>query len=128
MKEIIEIKDIQLLVNSFYSKVRKDVLLKDIFNNAIGEKWDEHLEKLSRFWQTVLLGEHTYYGSPFVHHANLPINKTHFDRWLKLFYETIDEHFTGDKAAEAKTRAGNMAEMFQYKLEYYKTKARNPLV
>jgi hemoglobin len=80
--DINNIADIKLLVNSFYEKVRKDQLLKDIFNNRIEDRWPQHLEKMYRFWQTVLLEEHTYYGSPFLPHARLPISKEHFDSWL----------------------------------------------
>ena len=52
--------------NKFYEKVPKDDLLQDIFNKKIQERWPEHLEKMCRFWQTVLMEEHTYFGSPFV--------------------------------------------------------------
>ena len=60
-KDISNIQDIKLLVDVFYGKVREDGKLKDIFNNKIQDRWPEHLEKMYRFWQTVLLEEHTYY-------------------------------------------------------------------
>jgi hypothetical protein len=60
-----------------------------------------------------LLDEHTYYGSPFMPHAKLPIGEKHFDRWLELFDQTVDEHFSGDKAYEAKWRADRLALMFK---------------
>jgi hemoglobin len=101
-KEILNIDDIKLLVDSFYSKVKEDELLADIFNHKIQDRWSIHLEKMYRFWQTVLLDQHTYNGSPFAPHANLPIEKEHFERWILLFYKTIDENFTGEKAKEAK--------------------------
>lgn len=117
--DITTIADVRALVDSFYTKVREDDQLADIFNNVIRDLWAEHLEKMYRFWQTVLLEEHTYSGSPFVHHVNLPVDKTHFERWLKLFEETIDEHFAGTNAGEAKFRAVKMAEVFLQKIEYY---------
>lgn len=126
-KEIISIADIRVLVDAFYGKVRKDELLKDIFNNVIGDNWPTHLEKMYRFWQTVLLGEHTYSGMPFPPHAKLPVGKEHFERWLLLFYQTIDEHFEGEKADEAKWRAQKMAEMFHYKIEYFRNNNLSPL-
>lgn len=118
MKDIEGFKDVQLLVDQFYGKVQKDEILKDIFNNIIQDRWPEHLEKMYRFWETVLLNNHTYHGSPFRPHAKLPIDKQHFDRWLKLFHLTVDEHFNGEKAEEAKWRAGKMAQMFQYKIDH----------
>ncbi len=119
-KEIINIEDIKLLVNTFYDKVREDELLSDIFNNVIKDRWPQHLEKMYKFWQTILLEEHTYYGSPFLPHANLPVSRTHFNRWLELFFATIDELFEGKKAEEARWRANKMAEMFQLKIASYK--------
>jgi len=117
--DIINIEDIKLLVNTFYGKVQQDELLADIFNGIIQDRWDEHLEKMYRFWQTVLLKEHTYNGSPFSPHAKLPVSAQHFDRWKALFFETVDGHFFGEKAEEAKWRAKKMAEMFQMKINYY---------
>lgn len=124
--EILE--DIKLLVNSFYTKVRADELLGPVFKGVIQDRWPEHLQKMYTFWQTVLLKEHTYYGSPFPPHAKLPIQKAHFDRWMALFSETVDEYFDGEKAAEAKWRALKMAEMFQMKIGYYRDRGNHPVV
>lgn len=116
--DIINRTDVIKLVDSFYGKVQKDELLGPVFNQAIGSHWGEHLEKMYCFWETVLLDEHTYFGSPFPPHARLPIEKNHFDKWLEIFENTLNDHFKGDKAAEALHRASNMAKMFQYKIEY----------
>lgn len=120
-KEILTLDDVKLLVDSFYEKVRTDELLKDIFNDKIQGRWPQHLEKMYRFWQTILLEDHTYFGSPFAPHAKLPIAQEHFERWLILFNENIDAQFDGAKAKEAKSRAEKMTEMFQHKIAYYKS-------
>lgn len=120
-KEISTLEDIKLMVDNFYEKVRKDDLLQGIFNEKIQERWPEHLEKMYKFWQTVLLEEHTYYGSPFVPHAKLSVKKEHFDRWIQLFSETIEERFYGQKAAKAKWQGERMAEMFHSKIKYYQS-------
>ncbi|MDF0706646.1 group III truncated hemoglobin [Flagellimonas okinawensis] len=122
MKQIETLEDIRLLVDCFYGKVRQDELLADIFKKVIGNHWPDHLEKMYRFWQTVLLEEHTYNGSPFAPHVKLPVQGKHFERWKLLFYETVDQNFTGGKAEEAKFRATKMAEMFQLKIEYFQNK------
>ena len=119
-KDIQNLTDIQLLVDTFYGKVRENSLLKDIFNNIIQDRWPEHLAKMYNFWQTVLLEEHTYYGSPFVPHAKLPVDLEHFDEWLMLFNSTVDDLFEGEKAEKAKWQGQRMAEMFHSKIEYYK--------
>jgi hemoglobin len=119
-KDLQNLDDIRTLVDNFYGKVRSDKLLAPIFNERIRDNWPVHLEKMYRFWQTVLLGEHTYMGSPFPPHANLPVDKSHFEQWLKLFKETLDEQFSGEKAAEAKWRADKMAEMFLLRINYFR--------
>lgn len=119
---------VQLLVNTFYGKVRENELLGPIFNGIIQDRWPVHLEKMYRFWETVLLGNHTYYGSPFPPHAELPVSQEHFDTWLRLWHTTIDEHFEGEKAVEAKWRGDKMAVMFLSKIEYYRNNSAQPLL
>ena len=127
-KDIITLDDIKQLVDSFYEKVRGDEFIGVIFNERIGNRWPQHLEKMYTFWQTVLLGEHTYFGSPFPPHANLPVSHIHFERWMLLFNQTLDELFTGEKADEAKWRAAKMAEIFESKIEYYQNTILKGLV
>ncbi|HAV55646.1 MAG TPA: globin [Aequorivita sp.] len=127
-KDILKLDDVKHLVDSFYGKIREDLLLKNIFNSNIQDRWPQHLQKMYTFWQTVLLSEHTYYGSPFPPHAKMPIDKEHFDRWLQLWFETIDENFTGEIADEAKWRASKMAEMFQFKINYIREKSGSKYV
>jgi len=127
-KEILSLDDIKKLVDAFYEKVRKDGLIGPIFDERIHNRWPQHLQKMYTFWQTVLLGEHTYFGSPFPPHANLPVSHQHFEKWMELFIQTVDELFAGEIANEAKWRAGKMAEMFESKIEYYKNKPFESLI
>lgn len=115
-KEIQSKDEIKELVDSFYDKVNRDPLLSPVFNDFAGVNWEKHLPVMYSFWGSILLGNFTYKGNPFLKHIPLPIDKTHFDRWLSLFMETIDERFTGEKAEEAKQRAQSIAGIFQYKL------------
>jgi hemoglobin len=126
--DISNLEDIKLLVNTFYTRIRENDLLGPIFNERIGDRWAEHLEKMYRFWQTVLLEVHTYSGSPFPPHAKLPVSQQHFDTWLKLWHTTVDEFFSGEKANDAKWRGDRMAEMFMYKIEYYRNNNARPLL
>lgn len=125
LNDITTLEDIKLLVDTFYSKVQKDDFIGPIFNEKIGNRWPEHLEKMYRFWQTILLEVHTYSGSPFPPHKQLPVAKEHFDRWMEIFTTTTDELFVGAIAEEAKLRAKNMAEMFNYKIDYFRNAAQN---
>ena len=118
--DITTLEDIQLLVNTFYYQVRKDAFIGPIFNQKIGDRWPEHLQKMYGFWETILLEVHSYSGSPFPPHKQLPVAKEHFDRWMELFTKTTDSLFAGPLADEAKYRAKNMAEMFNYKIDYFR--------
>lgn len=120
MKELREIRsreEIQLMVDSFYNKVNQDELLSPVFNDFAGVNWEKHLPVMYDFWSAILLGDTAYKGNPFMKHIPLPIEKAHFDRWMQLFLATIDEHFTGAKAEEAKQRASTIAGVFQFKLQ-----------
>jgi hemoglobin len=123
-KELLTLDDIKRLVDTFYDRIKSDALLAPIFNERIKDKWPVHLEKMYRFWQTVLLEEHTYFGSPVLPHLQLPVDHEHFSRWTALFAKTVNELFTGGKAREAILRASKMAEMFEHKIAWRKN---NPL-
>ncbi|SRR5690606_36028167 len=117
-KEIETHEDIQLLVDSFYGKVREDQRIGPIFDRVIQDRWPEHLGKMYRFWETILLGKSSYSGSPFPKHAPLALVKEDFERWLSLWNQTLDQHFSGDKAEEARWRAARMATVFLSKIEH----------
>ncbi|NOS93685.1 MAG: group III truncated hemoglobin [Cyclobacteriaceae bacterium] len=117
MKKDIESRtDIELLVNQFYHKVKQDVLLAPVFNHV---DWPEHLPVMYNFWSSMLLGDQSYQGSPFQKHMPLAIDARHFQQWLALFTQTVDEHFTGEKADEVKSRARSIAALWQHKKEMY---------
>lgn len=126
--DITNLEDVRLLVDTFYGKVRKDRLIGPLFIGAIGDHWPAHLEKMVRFWQTVLLEEQTYFGSPFAPHARMPLEDRHFAAWLGYWNATVDELFAGIKAEEAKWRASKMATMFLSKIEYYRNNPAKPIL
>jgi len=117
-KDIENLDDVKLLVNEFYGKVRQNELLQPIFDGVIQDRWPEHLDKMYRFWETILLDERTYYGAPFPPHALLPVGIEHFNTWLSLFYETVDEYFDGINADKAKGQGQRMAQIFHHKIDY----------
>jgi len=111
--DILTRADIELLVNHFYDKVKQDTLLAPVF--AVVD-WPHHLPVMYNFWSSMLLGDQTYLGNPFQKHVHLAINSAHFNRWLELFKRSVDEHFAGFKADEVKSRAQNIAGVFQHKM------------
>ncbi|TAH02451.1 MAG: group III truncated hemoglobin [Sphingobacteriales bacterium] len=115
--DINNLDDIILFVDVFYSKVKLDNLIGPIFTNII-TNWQPHLERMYHFWDAALFGVAGFKGNPFAKHAPLALNAQHFDRWLILFNQTIDENFEGINATEVKNKAAIMASMFLSKLEY----------
>lgn len=105
--------DVELLVNEFYAKVNADELLAPVFAHI---DWPNHLPIMYNFWSSVLLGDLSYSGNPLAKHLNLAISKNHFSQWLALFTATVDENFEGFNATEAKRRALNVANLFQFKM------------
>jgi hemoglobin len=116
MKLIENRNDIRTLVNTFYSKIRKNELLGPIFNGHIpDDKWEEHLSKLTDFWETNLFGVANFKGNPTQKHIavdknlNHTIEQEHFGMWLQLWFATIDELFEGETADKAKNAARKMS-------------------
>ncbi len=117
MKDIENLEDIQLFVDEFYLKVKRDTLIGPIFLEKIPEDWQPHLNKMYAFWNAALFAEPGFKGNPFAKHAPLKIEAKHFERWLQLFDETINQYFKGEMAEDAKNRAQLMAKMFLSRLQ-----------
>ena len=111
--DILTEADVGNLVNAFYEKIRQDELLADVFNAIIQDNWPAHLSRMTDFWTTILLYTRKYKDDPMPKHLPLPIDKKHFERWLMLFNQTIDELFAGQIAENAKKRANSIAAIMQ---------------
>jgi len=117
-------EDIILLVDTFYGKVRNNNTINFIFEDIAHVDWPNHLPRMYAFWSGLLLGNNTYQGDPMTTHVHLskqtPITHVQFGAWLSLFVATIDELFEGEKAREAKMRAGNIAGLMMVKIQQAK--------
>lgn len=117
MKSLDTREDLSFLVNTFYAKIRKDKTLGPIFNMHISEtQWEQHLIKLTDFWETNLFGIAKFKGNPTQKHLNVDhnldhsIDQFHFERWLQIWFETIDELYYGTNADRIKDAAKRMAQ------------------
>ena len=115
-KEIKDVNDIRLLVDTFYERVAEDELLAPIFHGKIKDM-PSHVSRMYRFWNAVLMEESSYDAVALSKHAELPLMNQHFVRWLSLFLDTLDDLYSGALAEFARVRAIKMAEEFQVKLE-----------
>lgn len=122
MKRDIENRDdIVLLVNTFYNSVKENNKLGNIFNDVAKIDWYTHLPKMYSFWASLLLAEHSFSGNPMEKHIALSkitsMTEVEFSEWLLLFTNTVDILFEGEKATEAKLRAGNIARLMLHKIQ-----------
>jgi hemoglobin len=103
---------IECLVRRFYAKVREDALLAPIFDARIAD-WELHLQRMCAFWSSVALMSGRYHGTPMPKHLPLPVDASHFDRWLTLFEQTAREVCPPDAASHFIERARRIAESLE---------------
>ena len=95
-----------------------------IFTEVAGLDLEAHIPVIASFWATNLLGTKSYSGGAFGPHARLHekaggLRKEHFERWLVLWCQTVDELFDGPLAAAAKVHALRLANAFYGRLQMY---------
>ena len=106
--------EIELLVRSFYGRIRDDEMLGPIFARVIGDDWEPHLQKMFAFWSSVMLMTGRYKGQPMAVHLRLKsVTPEHFDRWLALFQQTASETCNEETAAAFMQRAERIANSFK---------------
>ena len=114
MQDLKERGHIKELVEIFYSKVRRNEEIGYFFNNSIKD-WEEHLEKLTDFWESNLFFTGSFSGNPSQAHIKVDrehdhsITEYHFGVWLNLWFQTIDELFAGEMAQRLKNNARKMS-------------------
>ena len=113
-------KDVEQLINSFYDKVKRDNVIGFIFNDVAKVNWEKHLPVMYDFWEGVIFLTGKYSGNPMEVHMKLnqrvKLGKEQFERWIKLFTETVDELFEGKKAGLAKEKANGIATIMENKI------------
>lgn len=114
--DITTLEDVKSLVDKFYATARKDEKIGHLFEEHLADKWEEHHEKLYRFWNTVILRVPDYYGKPVPMHFKLELSKDDFNQWVSVWQEVIDALFEGDNANRAKKYGASMANAFYSKL------------
>jgi hemoglobin len=113
-------EDIKILVDRFYEKVKKDNLIGPVFNDVVKVNWAKHLPVMYDFWDNAIFFSGTYNGNPLKTHTHLnriaPLTPDHFNHWVTLFLQTVDELFTGEKANLAKQKATSIAKVMELKV------------
>lgn len=112
--------DIEKIVTLFYDKVKDDELLGFFFSEVFEIDWDKHLPLMCSFWESVLFYTGDYEGDPLTTHRNVsrkhPTSAAHFERWLVLFDQSVDELYKGANATKMKNHARGIAAVMQKKV------------
>ena len=120
MQDILDRQDIETLVNAFYKRVLDDTRINYFFTEVAKLDFESHLPKMYNFWESTILHTGSYVGNTLLVHKNLhqksPLLSEHFEIWLMLFTQTIDDHFVGINAELAKQRAASIAMIMQLRM------------
>jgi hemoglobin len=100
------------VVIRFYDDIRRDGILGPVFEGAIGDHWDEHIERIVQFWLTATRLGRGYDGKNFMpaHLKHRSIHIEHIPRWLGLFRKTAVEQCSPEGASVLIDIAERMAE------------------
>lgn len=129
IKDIETREDVEKLLTEFYKIATKDA--------EIGHHFDaldlvSHLPIIVNFWEKILFGKQIYFGNPMiVHHIlheKFPLKPEHFGRWVEIFSQTVDAHFAGEQAENAKSRAGVIAHSLNQRINRKTTQINSKAV
>lgn len=119
-KDIENREDLLLLMQEFYKKLLSDDSISYLFTAVAKIDLTHHLPVLVDFWDSILFQSDTYRKNAMQPHLSLhqqsPLQKHHFETWLRYFKATVDELFEGEKAFLAKERATSIATVMQIKI------------
>lgn len=112
-EQLFPVGAIETMVEEFYGRIRNDDVLGPIFERRI-DTWPDHLARMVRFWRAVLRSERTYSPSPrgappALHRRITELRKHHFQRWLRLFGEVVDEVYEPEARPHVKEAAERIA-------------------
>lgn len=113
-------EDLYIIVKEFYIKLLDNNVLFHFFEKFQNKNTlEKHLGILVDFWDNILFYSGTYNKNAMQPHVMLhkkkPFAKQHFEIWLKLFNQSVDENFSGINANTIKTRALSIATIMRIK-------------
>ena len=115
-------ENIEKMVHLFYIKILKDDIVGPFFIAKLGEDmkndyWEPHLALLTNFWSSMILGDASYSGNPFMPHTQVgELSREVFEQWLEVFFKTIDEVYAPEVGHQFKERSMAIAGNFMRNL------------
>src|SRR5690625_1697541 len=83
LQDSITEENIEVMVYTFYSRIRRHDTLGPVFNDRLEGRWKLHQENMVDFWSNVFLRTGRYFGNPLIKHRNVKtIERWHFAEWL----------------------------------------------
>jgi hemoglobin len=121
MNDIETRADCERLVREFYARAFADPIIGFLFTDIAKLDLEAHVPRITAFWETILLGARSYGGGAFrphaALHAKVPLLRGHFDRWVTIWSQTVDDLFAGERAELAKAHAERVASAFHRRLQ-----------
>ncbi len=119
-QDILNREDLLLLMDRFYSKAMTDQSIGHYFTEVVQLNLQKHIPVITDFWETILFATGKYFGNTMKVHEDLheksPFKSEHFNRWMAMFKETVDENFQGNNAEKIKQRAISIATVMNIKM------------
>ena len=114
--------DIETFLWAFYKKAFDADLIGRFFTEVVPLDLPSHVPIIADFWDSVVFNARGYRKNVMEVHQHIHllsnIKKEHLDRWVKIFTETTDEFFEGEKATLMKHRARSIATLMDIKLNH----------
>lgn len=113
---------VRAVVDHFYARVRRDDVIGPVFNRIIADAaWPRHLDLITDFLSSMLLGSGRYAGRPMPKHLAIgELEDRHFARWLALFRDTVEALCPPAAAALFVDRAERVAHSFRIGLAMHR--------
>ncbi len=112
MRDIENRADIEKIMTAFYDKVFIDDFMNFYFTTITQVNLEKHLPRITDFWESTLFNTVNYTNNILTIHEHLntlaPFKYEHFNRWVAIFCECIDEMYSGINAEKAKEKAASI--------------------
>lgn len=128
-RQIVDTSDIEILIDTFYAKVLRHPELSYFFSESVGN-WAVHKQHFIRYWSAQILFTDSYQGTPLHRHIEVDqhfersFTRAHFEEWVRLWEESVNELFIGEKAELAIESGKNMAKNIYFKM-FFNRKPEN---
>ena len=123
-------EDIDRLVKTFCSRVRKDPVPGPVFMDAIGtdrEFWSKHEARILSFRRNAVGLDRSFSGNPMLKHlANPHMPPEQFSTWLALFRQTVEDTLSPEAAAVICNLADRIGRSLQMGLVQFRRKDKLP--